>query len=253
MKQLHKRSKRNLLVGFGFSLLILIVSSGLSYLSIEQLLESQKLVEHTTEVEHTLENLISRMKDAETGQRGFLLTGEDAFLEPNNGAKSEVFDLLTKAQSLTRDNLEQQKDFPILERLVNSKFSLINSSITDKKRGIPASAAILLKGKSVMDSIRLSIRNMVSRENKLMVTRNSTMNKFATWTPILIGLAAFLSMVITIVSYFRVQRDAEVAIALQKELARKEESTTVQIEAIGEIAAQIAKGDYSARVNKKDV
>lgn len=253
MKQMHKRSKRNLLVGFGFSLLILILSSGLSYLSITQLLESQKWVEHTAEVETTLESLISRMKDAETGQRGFLLTGEDTFLEPNNGAKVEVIDMLTKAQSLTRDNSAQQKDFPTLEHLVNTKFGLISSSIADKKRGMPATATLLIRGKSVMDSIRVVVRTMISRENKLMVVRNAEMNKFATWTPLLIGLAALISMVITIVFYFRVQRDAEVAINLQKELTRKEESTHSQIAAIGEIAEQIAKGDYTARVDKANL
>ena len=253
MKQMHKRSKRNLLVGFGFSLLILILSSGLSYLSITQLLESQKWVEHTAEVETTLENLISRMKDAETAQRGFLLTGDEAFLEPNTGAKTEVFELLTKAQSLTRDNAEQQKDFPLLEQLVNSKFNRINGSIMDKKRGIPATAPFLLRGKSIMDSIRVVVRTMVSRENKLMILRNTKMNKFATSTPILIGLAALISMVITIIFYFKVQKDAELSVELQKELTRKEQSTHTQIAAIGEIAEQIAKGDYTARVNKDDL
>jgi CHASE3 domain sensor protein len=253
MKQIQKRSKRNLLIGFGVSLLILIASSGISYLSIEQLLDSQKLVEHTNEVETTLESMISRMKDAETGQRGFLLTGEEAFLEPYTGAKTEVLDLFTKAQSLTRDNAEQQVDFPLLEKLINSKFESINGSIANKKAGIPATVTLLLKGKSVMDSIRTTVSAMVVRENKLMTSRNSTMNKFATWTPILIGLAALFSMLITIIFYFKVQGDAQLAANLQNELIRKEQKTSTQISAIGEIAEKIAKGDYTARVDRKDM
>lgn len=253
MKQLQKRSRRNLLAGFGISLIILIVSSGISYFSIQQLLDSQKWVDHTIEVEKTLEGLISRMKDAETGQRGFLLTGEETFLDPYTGAKAEVFELLTKAQSLTRDNAQQQQDFPKLESLINSKFTLISGSIADKKRGIPATATLLLKGKSVMDSIRTMVTTMVVRENKLMVSRTAKMTKFATWTPIMIGIAALISMVITIVFYFRVQHDSEIAVDLQKELIKKEETTALQIAAIGGIAEKIVKGDYSARVDKEDL
>jgi uncharacterized membrane protein len=104
-----------------------------------------------------------------------------------------------------------------------------------------------------MDSIRTMVTNMVIRENKLMVSRTTDMNKFATWTPILIGIAALISMIITIVFYFRVQRDSQIAVDLQKELIKKEEKTAIQIAEIGGIAEKIVKGDYTARVDKEDL
>ncbi len=78
--------KRNLQIGFGFSLLLLIISSVASYISIESLISSAERVNHTNLVIGELENTISATKDAETGQRGYLLTGRDEFLDPNNGA-----------------------------------------------------------------------------------------------------------------------------------------------------------------------
>jgi CHASE3 domain sensor protein len=61
------------MIGFGISLLILIGSSVASYISINNLLTSAALVNHTNTVVQKLEQTLSVMKDAETGQRGFLL------------------------------------------------------------------------------------------------------------------------------------------------------------------------------------
>ena len=253
MKRINKRSKRNLLIGFGFSLLILIISSIISYISINQLIDSQRWVEHTTQVKLGLDQLISRMKDAETGQRGFLLTGEETFLEPYNGARSEVMELIANTQMLTRDNDTQQRDFPFLEKLISDKFNLIAGSIRDKKQGIPPTSSALLKGKAVMDSVRVIVATMIKRENKLMITRNAEMDTFATYTPIFIGIASLIAMVITIVFYFRVQKDAQIAVHLQNELIEKEKNTERQISAIGSIAEKIAKGDYAVRVDENDL
>ena len=253
MIKLKRRSKRNLLLGFGFSLIILILSSALSYISINQLLESQRAVEHTAEVENDLNNLISRMKDAETGQRGFLLTGNTEFLEPYNGARVDINDYFNHVQLLTADNPQQQHDFPLLEQYLEAKFKLIDQSIIDKKRGIPPTVQALVVGKVAMDSVRQVVARMIIRENKLLVSGNSRMNKFAAFTPIMIGIAALLSMGITILFYFRVSRDAQIAVNLQRELRIKEEKTNKQIEAIDGIAKKIAGGDYTARVAREDL
>ena len=253
MIRVSKRAKRNLLMGFGCSLLILIGSSVASYISIKQLLESQRAVEHTTQVRIGLDDLVSRMKDAETGQRGFLLSGEDIFLEPYMGAKDEVMDYYTKVQMLTRDNQSQQKDLPVVEKLINEKFKIIDSTIANKRRGILPAVTTLLRGKQIMDSIRVMMTTMVVRESKLMENRNAKMNQFAVFTPILIGIAALLSMVITVMFYFRVRKDAQIATELQEELKRQEEKTTEQIRVITDLAKKIAEGDYKTRIERSDL
>ncbi|SHN07139.1 CHASE3 domain-containing protein [Chitinophaga sp. CF418] len=61
---------------------LLVVSSVASFFSIRNLLQSAFWVDHTNAVIYRLENTLSFMKDAETGQRGYLLTGDEDFLEP---------------------------------------------------------------------------------------------------------------------------------------------------------------------------
>ena len=68
--------KRNLFIGYAISLLLLIVSSVASYKSIRNLLISQTEINHTNLVIQKLEDVISILKDAETGQRGYLLTND---------------------------------------------------------------------------------------------------------------------------------------------------------------------------------
>lgn len=253
MIKARKRSKRNLLIGFGFSLLILLLSSGVSYFSIKQLLDSQQWVEHTAQVNAELDNLMSRMKDAETGQRGYLLTGDDVFLEPYTGAKNDVTVFFDKVRSLTRDNPSQQRDFPLLDKLIEEKFELIAKTINDKKKGIPPTEITLLKGKAIMDSIRTVTKVMVKRESDLMVIRNAKLDKFAASTPILIVLVALIAMIVTIVFYIKVKNDGEASVALREKLLKKEKDTSKQIEVIDGVAKKIADGDYSARVKDTDL
>jgi hypothetical protein len=62
-------------VAFGIVLLIIGISGGQSYMGIQRLIEANRLVIHTHEVRETLEDVLSLLQDAETSQRGFVLTG----------------------------------------------------------------------------------------------------------------------------------------------------------------------------------
>ena len=79
-------------IGAGFAVgLVIIVAIGVSaYVSTQRLLEANRWVTHTHEVIEGLENVLSVLKDAETGQRGFVLTGEDRYLEPYDAATGQV-------------------------------------------------------------------------------------------------------------------------------------------------------------------
>ncbi|WP_432710079.1 CHASE3 domain-containing protein, partial [Pedobacter sp.] len=72
---MQKTLKKNLRVGLGLSLIVLFISSLASYVSISNLIRSSSLVAESNEVLSTLDSVISNVKDAETGQRGYLLTG----------------------------------------------------------------------------------------------------------------------------------------------------------------------------------
>jgi len=245
--------KRNIRLGLGISLFALILSSAASYISIRELLNSDQWVNHTSQVIQVLDNILSRMKDVETGQRGYLLTGDPVFLEPYNGSKTDVNDYVNHVQALTADNKWQQKDFPYLHALINKKYEIVDHSIADKKRGIPVNTRILLAGKDIMDHIRNQIHLMKVREQKLMVIRTSKMNAFAAFTPILILLAAIISVIVTYIFYRRMKNNLKENQFLMEELEKKEKNTQKNIQVISDLAEQLSKGNYDIRIKDSDL
>ena len=82
--------KRNLLFGLGLSLGLLLISSFASFFSIKNLIESSQMVRKSNTIIKDLDHLFSLVKDAETGQRGYLLTEDIAFLDPYTKAKEKI-------------------------------------------------------------------------------------------------------------------------------------------------------------------
>ncbi|WP_158796155.1 CHASE3 domain-containing protein [Pedobacter sp. L105] len=245
--------KRNIRLGLGISLLALILSSTASYVSIRKLLESNEWLNHTSVVIQGLDDILSRMKDVETSQRGYLLTGDQVFLEPYTGSREDVTTDVDHIQLLTADNKWQQKDIPYLNSLINQKYAIVDRTISDKKNGISVTKTSLLEGKGIMDHIRKQIHLMKYREHQLMVARTSRVNRFATFTPLLILLASLVAVVVTFVFYRRMKANLADNQFLMEELERKEKSTQKNIAMISNLAEQLAKGNYDVRIKDNDL
>ena len=247
--------KKNLLVSYGTSLFLLIISSIASFMSIHNLLESQDWVNHTNQVITKLGNVLSVLKDGETGQRGFLLSGQAEFLEPYNTANQKANQLMDEVKDMTLDNPVQQQAIEQLRDISNKRLVQLQRLIDDKKAGTPPALEDLRLGKAQMDESRKLVQQMQDREQVLLNGRTSTVSKFASYTSILILLASLLAILVTIVSFLRVNSDFDKRAQLQKELIQKDEETTHRIHLIQNIADKVSDGDYKIRVGDegKDV
>src|SRR6476620_7018149 len=96
--------KRNVLIAFGFSLLLLLLSSIASYISIQNLISSAERVDHTNNVISELDNINVMLQEAESSQRGYLLTGEASFLAPYESANRNISEKIANIKQLTADN-----------------------------------------------------------------------------------------------------------------------------------------------------
>lgn len=162
--------------GFGLALVALIVVGGVSYDSTSKLIDSAEWVRHTHEVLNELDNLLSAFTDAETGQRGYIITGQARYLEPFRGSRDAVDQQLKRLRDLTSDNPRQQQRLTALEPLVSSKFTELQETIDlRKQKGFrPAEQAVATdKGKNVMDSIRKVVGAMAEEETTLLVKRST--------------------------------------------------------------------------------
>lgn len=241
--------KRNLLVGFGVSLLLLIISSVASYVSINKMDDSAALVDHTNKVIIQLENVISFLKDAETGQRGYLLTGKSNFLDSYIGKKGRAIEYIDSVRSLTIDNPAQTKSCDSLSEVVTKRMNFLQLTIEHKQNFNEIDTALLDTGKMYMDVVRHTINYMEAREKTLLEARVGQQERYTTSTRIIIVIAALLAILITVFFYMKVTSDFEQKEKMRKELEDKDADITRRINIIQGIAEKISAGDYTVRAN----
>ena len=102
---------------FVISLFILIFISGVSYKHSTALSESTELLNISYKIQIQLERLLSDLKDAETGQRGYIITGDSTFLKPYKSAHARVQKSFVELKFLTFDNKKQQENLDSLFKL----------------------------------------------------------------------------------------------------------------------------------------
>jgi CHASE3 domain sensor protein len=156
--------KRNLFIGYGISLLLLMISALASYISINNLLNSAELVNHTNEVQKKVEKVLASLVDAETGQRGFLITGNTQFLDPFNGSVERTTLLLNEVKSLTTENILQQRDCELLKAQALTRLHFLGELVQKKKDNEIIPDSLLLVGKKYMDSVRIIVKRIQNRE-----------------------------------------------------------------------------------------
>jgi methyl-accepting chemotaxis protein len=193
-----------------FSIAIFLILGITSYQMINKLIESNNWDIHTYKVLLNQERILSLLKDAETGQRGYLLTGEEQYLEPYNLAVKSVMNRIDDAIELTKDNSKQQQRIAKLKLLAADKFINLDQAIVlRRKKGFESALKIVLtgKGKNSMDEIRNVNDEIMKEENELLKTRELTTNSNVIITESIIIYGSALSVIIIFVIGFLVVRN----------------------------------------------
>ena len=125
---------KKLALGFGLALALLLIVGGVSYWSINSLIENANWVAHTHQVLENLEAVISLLKDAETGQRGFVLTRQDRYLEPYQAALVNLDQRVKELRRLTEENDDQQRRIDSLEPLIKQKLEELRETIDLRRK-----------------------------------------------------------------------------------------------------------------------
>jgi PAS domain S-box-containing protein len=164
------------LVGWGFAAaaIILVFAGCESYRNTTRFAESADLQKHTYEVLRTLDATKALLVDAETGQRGYLLTGDDTYLDTYRVSIKNLDQVTGHLKDLTSDNPNQQKRIQVLEPLIEQKLAELQRTIDLRRQGAVASANQLVlqgSGKQGMDQIRSLVAEMAEEESDLLNLR----------------------------------------------------------------------------------
>jgi methyl-accepting chemotaxis protein len=171
--------RRAVLAGFLAATIILLVVGWESYANATRLAEAAGWQNHTYEVLNILGETSLRLDDAETGQRGYLLTGQDAYLEPYRRGTRNLNQVVGQLKRLTSDNANQQKRIQELEALVKDKLAELQKTIDLYQKAGPSAAHEVVidgSGKRLMDQIRVLIAAMTTEEKELLQVRTEKAN-----------------------------------------------------------------------------
>ena len=166
---------KRLLAGFGLTAFTLILVAGFSYHNANLLIDTERWVTHTHQVRTELADLLSELKDAETGQRGYLLTGEESYLEPYKGALTTIKTTFDDVKKLTLDNPNQQRRLAAIGSLIESKLAELKQTIDLRRtQGLDAALKVVLtnEGKTYMDQMRNFVAEADQEEQSLLERRS---------------------------------------------------------------------------------
>jgi CHASE3 domain sensor protein len=151
----------------------LLFSGGVGYQSIHELKEDAAWVAHTHEVLDAVQVTLTTMDDAETGQRGYLITHDPRYLEPFLAAQAKVGGNLQRVKDLVRDNPQQERSIQEIEPLVTLKLKELNrtKALADRDPEAARREVMTHLGKNTMDAIRGKIEAMTRAEQTLLLER----------------------------------------------------------------------------------
>jgi methyl-accepting chemotaxis protein len=200
---------KKLAAGVTLALSALVLIGGVSYWSTSRLIENNSWVEHTHKVLTGLESLFSLLKDVERGQRGFIMSGKESFLQPYTDARTSIDKNLSELRQLTQDNDNQRRALDELKPLMDRRIEVAEKSIQLRRKdkegnqgeGFRQAVQLIEEGEGLrlMVKIREIIERMKDEEGRLLVERNvqaeasgrATLWTAALGTP-LMGLLVFV-------------------------------------------------------------
>jgi len=205
-------SSNSLRVIFVIAVFILLFLSSIAYKHNQDLNESSKVVMHTYEINIQLERLMSAIKDAETGQRGYIITRNARFLTPYIYSRDKVNTSFITLKKLTADNPEQQENLQKLFKLITQRFVSFENCLkysdpkTYDKRKLDNH---MFGGRILMENIRFKVDEMNDIEKAYLKKRLKIYDAEISLSP-LFSISLFLvALCFILLAYRQISRDFE--------------------------------------------
>lgn len=243
-----KKVIRNLQFGIGFSLFILIASSIASYWSIQKQMSHRENVSKSRKSMTAVKDVLIALLDAETGNRGFQLTGKESFLEPYNRSIKEYSKAIELAKSFDIDNKEQLERLKSLEQNVDGNMGNLKQFVQNKRNGIAMTQDQMMLSKVYMDKCRILVHNFVQYEEAQLAQKNKDLDSSSNTTVLFILFSALAAIGVTIFFYVKLRNDLLRRDRLEKELKAKDLEISNRVSVIQQVANRVSNGDYSQRL-----
>ncbi|MBE9126287.1 MULTISPECIES: methyl-accepting chemotaxis protein [unclassified Coleofasciculus] len=200
----HQKKQRRLSVsqivpiGFGIVIAVAGIATTITEVSKANLKQAQATAEQGFKVKELLGLVEKDIVDAETGQRGYIITGVDTYLEPYESGRKFLQEHLTGLKTLIIDP-NQRTRVDKIEPLIQQKFAELEETINLKKAGKDKEVLNLVlsnKGKEIMDDIRVKLLEMSQEQDKIVQQRQKAsaqvqqVSSIISWGGLIVGIGS---------------------------------------------------------------
>ncbi|HEY1012802.1 MAG TPA: response regulator [Herpetosiphonaceae bacterium] len=258
MSALFNRKAR---AGMAATLALLLLIGVFAYRNTNALIGNAASVTQSYRVLASLENLLSLLKDAETGQRGYLLVGDPAYLEPYRAATNQIDLEFAALELLVGDNPAQRERLPALRGLIDQRLERLRATIAIRdSQGLDAAIGRVREnqGKELMDQIRSLVGEMQDRERLLLASREDSARNASREALAIMGgraVAALLlvALVVSVVSadLGRRKQDQARLEGLYRESEQARGEVRSILDAVGEMVALMAPDGRFVSINRR--
>ncbi len=221
-------NERRFYWSFSAALLILVGVGVLSYQSLAQSRTAAARSDHTRQVLARSSDLFAAILDVESAQRGFVLSGNDEYLDPYRAGTEAAPKALDELMRLTIDNPAQQQRLVRLQTIIGRKLDYAREIVITRRRsGFEAAQGITLsgEGKRITDEIRQLLRELDGEEERLLLVREQAyVDECARASVQVIGGSAVAILVVAITAFLMIRN----AGALRTTLAEIREQEWLQ-------------------------
>ncbi|ALF52107.1 chemotaxis protein [Nostoc piscinale CENA21] len=214
------------------------IASYISNSNTNSLIESNNWVNQTYAIKAQLKELEKLLLDAETGQRGFIITREERYLEPYKLAQVKLKDTFSQIRSKILENSRQIQTLGEIEKLSQVKMAELETTINLKRIGQEKELLALIlsnKGKKLMDEIRSKMNEMLAVEDQSLIERQKQANQIQS-VAVLVNWGTFCGIVIVTIAVC-----LGIILIPSRELARA-------LQTAFHLADRVAAGDFTSNV-----
>lgn len=244
LQQPSLRRNRALVATIALSFLLLLGSAGLTFHVSRRGVEADALVVHTMEVQRALTATLLTLGGAESGLRGFLLTGNEAFFSPHREAAEMLPGQLTRLRAMVADHPAQLANVDEFAPLIEQRLAAIDAALTAHTGGRRADAIAALRrsGLPTLNDIRGRIEAATDLEQKLLVERQiaaaALRDRFANAVVVMLIACGVLALfaLISVRRYVATVYESRLRLALQN--AQLEERVKARTEELAKAAEE---------------
>jgi len=206
----------------------------IAYKANEDLVTGSTWVAHSYQVRNVLAQILVSMINAETGQRGFLLTGDPKFLEPYHIGERNAETYSQQVSSLTADNPRQVARSAELRSLITQRLASLATLIENRRSQGPKTidTFALEAGRREMDGVRRVIAEMDGEESALLEQRQENAHRSARFAVFSILIGTSIAVLVTMILSIFIQR-----------------SITRPLQSFMTFAEKVGEGDLTQRSN----